>query len=84
MTLLESKSLPKGNCLYRLDPFVDQDGLLRVGGRLSLSPYEVKHPVILPRKGHIVELIVRHYHTSLAHQGRGFAINELRSRGSGL
>ncbi|RLF66451.1 MAG: hypothetical protein DRN30_02085 [Thermoplasmata archaeon] len=83
MTLLEGEGLPKRNRLYRLDPFLDQDGLLRVGGRLqhSLSPYEVKHPVILPRKGHIVELIIRHCHTSVAHQGRGFTINELRSQG---
>ena len=36
---------PIGN-LYKLDPFLDEEGLLRVGGRLknSTSPYKIKHP----------------------------------------
>ena len=29
--------IKKSSTLYRLDPFLDQDGLIRVGGRLSKS-----------------------------------------------
>lgn len=37
----------KQSSLYRLDPFIDDSGLLRVGGRLTSAsiPYEEKHPL---------------------------------------
>lgn len=53
---LTAQQCPKGDRpvkkqsdLYRLDPYVGQDGLLRVGGRIRRSdqPLEVLHPVIL-------------------------------------
>ena len=46
----EKKSLPKESNLLRLDPFVDADGLLRVGGRVRNSTlvYHEKHPLLLP------------------------------------
>ncbi|KAK3731637.1 hypothetical protein QZH41_007310 [Actinostola sp. cb2023] len=49
------KSMRQSSSLYRLDPFLDKEGLLRVGGRLRHAslPYEAKHPVIVPRKGHV-------------------------------
>lgn len=46
-------AINKGRSLFcplrRLDPFVDPNGLLRVGGRLRHSnlPYDVKHPLLL-------------------------------------
>ena len=38
------------SALKSLAPFLDKDGLLRVGGRMELTdaPYEEKHPVIVP------------------------------------
>ena len=69
--------------LHKLDPFLDQNGILRVGGRLQnaeLSDF-VKHPVILPRKSHITDLVIHHFHASVLHQGRGINTNEIRSNG---
>ena len=39
----------KTSSLYKLDPFVDKNGLLRIGGRIRRAdvPLEVKHPVDL-------------------------------------
>ena len=58
--------------LFRLDPFIDINGLLRVGGRLRelrcLSE-DLMHPVILPKKGHITTLVIRHSHKRVAHAG---------------
>ncbi|XP_052445763.1 uncharacterized protein LOC127987458 [Carassius gibelio] len=71
------------NKLHRLNPFLDEHGILRVGGRLvhaALHPH-VKHPAILPRHSHISTLLIRHYHEQVYHQGRGMTINELRSNG---
>ena len=50
--------------LYKLDPFVDDDGILQVGGclrRASLSD-DMKFPIILPRNSHVTMLIVRQDH----------------------
>ena len=47
-----------------LHPFVDADGILRVGGRLNNStlPYSTRHPILLPYTSHFSVLIVDHYH----------------------
>ena len=52
--------------LYRLDPFVDSDGILRVGGRLRRAEFEFgeKHPIILPRNDHVSKLVVVNIHRS--------------------
>ena len=69
--------------LYQLDPMLDENGILRVGGRLSKAQlqYSVKHPVILPKEGHVTQLIIRHYHDKIHHPGRGTTIAEIRSNG---
>ncbi|XP_057183499.1 uncharacterized protein LOC130550135 [Triplophysa rosa] len=58
-------------------------GLLCVGGRLKQSSLseELKHPVILPKDSHIVELILAHYHAKVCHQGRYLTLMELRANG---
>ena len=69
--------------LYQLDPMLDKEGILRVGGRLSRAQlqYGVKHPIILPKEGHVTQLIIRHYHDKIHHPGRGTTIAEIRSNG---
>ena len=75
--------LKRGSALCRLDPFLDNDGLIRVGGRINRAEvsYHIKHPVVLPRKGHIMALIIRHYHQRINHQGRGITLNAIRENG---
>ena len=77
------KMMKKSSSLYKLDPFLDEDGVLRVGGRLGKSsvPYDVKYPVILPKKGLVTNLILCHYHQLVKHQGCGITQNEIRSSG---
>ena len=76
-------SLKKLGSLYRLDPFVDEDRLMRVGGRLQRSDlmFGERHPVVIPRRGHITELIVRFYHEEVCHLGRSATLNHLRQNG---
>ena len=73
----------KGHQLDRLNPFVDKEGLLRVGGRLQHSSleFEVKHPVIVPKDSWIATLIIRWCHQNVQHQGRGITTNEVRDNG---
>ncbi|XP_054709241.1 uncharacterized protein LOC129218946 [Uloborus diversus] len=60
------KSLPCKSLLLSLCPFIDKDGLIRVGGRLQNSqlPFSAKHPIILPAQHKISSLLVKHFHAS--------------------
>ena len=60
------KTVPKDSNLLLLDPFLDPNGLIRVGGRLRNSPltFQEKHPVLLPKGHHLSELVIRHFHTT--------------------
>ena len=78
------KQLRKGKGhIWRLDPFVDDKGLLRVGGRIRKSNYADtdKHPVILPKNHIVVQRILEHYHLLVHHGGRPAALNAVRSHG---
>lgn len=78
-----NRMLKKHSCLFRLDPFIDNTGLIRVGGRIKRAnvPMELKHPVVIPKGNHVAELLVRHYHNKVHHMGRGITHNELRQQG---
>ena len=59
---LSSPNLSKSP-LAKLKPFLN-DGVLRVGGRLDRADlnYDAKHPMILPGKHRVTEMIILHYH----------------------
>ena len=70
-SLSKNKPLLCNNKILSFNPFLDDQGILRVGGRLHHShiAYESKHPVLLPKRHHLTDLIIRHYHISLLHGG---------------
>ena len=69
---MSRKTLPGNSPLAKLAPIIDNDNLLRVGGRLRHANLEYgrKHPVIIPGKGHIAELIMREAHVAVGHMGK--------------
>lgn len=69
--------------LQKLNPVVDEDSLLRVGGRLSSANLteKEKHPLIIPSSSHIAKLLVRHFHEQVAHQGRHITEGAVRGAG---
>ena len=82
-TRQRNQAVKQASALYRLDPFLDKHGVLRVGGRIKQASLadDIKHPAILPRGGRVTELIIRDFHEKTQHQGRGFTLNEIRSSG---
>ncbi|XP_021965112.1 uncharacterized protein LOC110860388 [Folsomia candida] len=66
-----SKSVCKTRNIHQLNPFLDGEGTLRVGGRLSRSPIheEAKHQAIRPHDHHLTTLIVRDCHLKNLHSG---------------
>lgn len=82
-SLTRYSKVPERSTLQRLDPFIDEQGLLRVGGRIhsaDISDPE-KHPLIIPPNHHVVEILIQHYHDQVAHQGRHFTEGAIRSAG---
>ena len=70
--------------LKDLSPMLDTVGLMRVGGRCNLSRIlceDERHPIILPKRAHVVQVIIRHVHEKTNHGGRGFTLNEMRAQG---
>lgn len=79
----KQKTATLRSSINKLDPFIDEYGVLRVGGRLkhaNLSD-KVKHPIILPKGSHVTSLIIKYYHERSKHQGKGITLNEIRSHG---
>lgn len=78
-----NQELKKSSNLFRLDPFIDENGLIRVGGRIKRSGFllEEVHPVILPKSGVVTQLLIAHMHAETCHAGRNTTLNELRASG---
>jgi len=58
--------------LANLNPFLDENGLIRVGGRLQKAnlSFTQKHPILLPNRHHLTDCIIRethekHYYTGI-------------------
>lgn len=79
--LFEGKIISKKSNLLSLDPFMDNEGLLRVGGRLQKAAHEFdkKHPIILP-KHKLTQLILRNEHVRLQHCGPTLLLCSVRER----
>ena len=69
--------------IFNLDPFLDENGIIQVGGRLNNSTMDecCKHPLLLPKGERITSLIIRHHHAITGHGGRRITLNEIRSSG---
>ena len=59
-----------------------RDGLLRVGGRIGQAPlcYDLRHPVILPYKHHVTDLIIKDHHLKVGHMGQESVLSSLRQK----
>ncbi|XP_046562008.1 uncharacterized protein LOC124270981 [Haliotis rubra] len=82
--LQAGKNLPKSSPIRALSPILDENDMLRVGGRLGkclkMDVSETNH-IILPKGHHVTTLIIRYYHANVKHQGRHFTEGAVRSGG---
>lgn len=80
--LRKQTPLHKDCVILKLDPFIDEKGILRVGGRIQLSAlsFDEKHPIILPQKHTFTRLLIKHMHNEVMHGGLGLTLQKLRQR----
>ncbi|CAI6372727.1 unnamed protein product [Macrosiphum euphorbiae] len=70
-SLKAGKLVRRCSPLFRLSPFIDEHGVIRVGGRLVNSPisYDSRHPMVLPSKSMVTKMIFNYEHRRLMHAG---------------
>ena len=70
------------SAVKQLSPFLDDDGIIRVGGRLQRSElsFEAKHPMLLPKNHAVSKLVIQHIHAEAEHgMGIEHTLAELRT-----
>lgn len=74
--------LSRRSQLIPLDPYIDKDGFLRVGGRIGSAQLDenFKHQLILPPQARITYLIISDAHKELLHGGAQLMVNHLRQK----
>lgn len=79
---ISSNGNVKPTKLAALNPFLDSDGLLRVGGRLSNARISIdkKFPILLPSRHWVTDLIIRETHGKSYHAGIQSTLATLRHR----
>ncbi|GFU93618.1 DUF1758 domain-containing protein [Trichonephila clavipes] len=78
--LKKGKGVSKTSKLKALDPFLDENSLLRVGGRHSNAdlPFEAKHQIIIPSKHKFTKLLFEHMHKKIFHIGAQGLVHQIR------
>ena len=80
--LSQQQSVTSNSSLRALNPFLDDEGLIRVGGRLknSVLSYAEKYPIVLPKDNHLTNLIIKEKHILNMHGGIQTTLNAVRAR----
>ncbi|XP_049886914.1 uncharacterized protein LOC126381473 [Pectinophora gossypiella] len=80
--LENGKHIKRGSRLTSLNPFLDENGVLRVGGRLKHADIEFlrKHPIILSKNNVLLSLILKEAHAKTLHGGPQMMVNYLRQK----
>ena len=62
--LADGKYVSRKSNISKLDPFLDDHKVIRVGGRISQSrmEYKLKYPILLSKNGDITSVIIVFYH----------------------
>ncbi|XP_018313929.1 uncharacterized protein [Mycetomoellerius zeteki] len=84
----EFRALAKGDdvgtssAILSLSPFLDDNGVIRVGGRLKNSDlsFDACHPILLPRKHILTQRIVEQEHVRNMHAGLQATMASVRQR----
>ncbi|XP_058837537.1 uncharacterized protein LOC131693614 [Topomyia yanbarensis] len=75
--------IEKSSTLYKKSPVLDEEGVLRVRGRLETNeelPFDMRFPIILSGKHNITKKLILHFHYKYGHANRETVFNELRQK----
>lgn len=80
--LTKGKMVNNKSPIYKLNPYIDNEGILRVGGRLNKTslPIGMKNPIILSRNGRLTQLVIAQAHVATLHGGSRLTLAYRRQR----
>lgn len=80
--LKKGKGISEKSKLIALNPRLDSNGIMRVGGRLDKAAidYEMRHPVIIPKNSRLAWLLMDHAHRKNHHGGVQVVMHYLRQK----
>jgi hypothetical protein len=81
--LKKGRGIHKSSSLQKLTPFLDEEQLLRVGGRLERFeelPRDARHSIILPAKHPLSNLVIQDAHEKNFHSQTLRTHYDVRSR----
>lgn len=76
-------AVPTSSKIFNLSPMLDDNGIIRINGRLSKSPHlneYTKWPVILDPKHPYTVLLLNWHHLKANHHGQERVVNELKQK----
>ncbi|GFT72666.1 integrase catalytic domain-containing protein [Trichonephila clavipes] len=78
--LKKGNGVSKTSKLTALDPFLDENSLLRVGGRLTNAdlPFQAKPQIIIHSKHKFTKLLLEHMHKKFFHIGAQGLVHQIR------
>ncbi|CAK1583774.1 unnamed protein product [Parnassius mnemosyne] len=81
-TLKKGNFIQKKSKLISFNPFLDDKGILRIGGRIYHATVnrDTKHPALIPHDSYLAGVLVREAHIRTLHGGPQVMINYLRSK----
>lgn len=80
--LISGKPITPSSRILSLNPFMDEQGLIRVGGRLKNSglPFDTCHPILLPKNHELTKRIIVQQHLRYMHAGVQATMAAVRER----
>jgi len=77
--LRQRQSLSSRSSILSLNPFLNENELIRVGGWIENSPlpFRIKHPIFLASHS-LVKMIIQHAHIQSLHAGIQLTLSTLR------
>ena len=81
--LKNNRNVSQKSKMNKLNPFIDDDGIVRVGGRLTNATdidNDQRFPIILPYETTFLKLIMLHEHKKLMHAGPHATLASVRMK----
>ena len=80
--LTSRSGLSSSSRIIPLNPFLDKNQILRVGGRIHQAElgHDQRFPIILPKSTPLVKLLLNQAHEITLHGGTQLMLNTLRQR----
>lgn len=74
------REFPEKSALNSLNPRIDEQGIIRVGGRIGLAelPYDTRHPIIIPSHSRLSRALILEAHRATNHGGNQLMIQYIR------